>query len=135
MPSRQFRRIETPELQGDDSFVLVRSISVEKARELRLAISEINSENEKAIKEFETTNDVILSEDERDDFLVTTGREDKVNKLMAGLLSTLIVQWNWVDDNNNPLPQPKDDPGVFAKLTTDEYLFVSSLLSGNSEKN
>jgi len=37
---------------------------------------------------------------------------------------TVLYEWNWVDDEGNPLPQPKDDPEVFDELTVEEQLFI-----------
>lgn len=47
-----------------------------------------------------------------------------------------IIEWNWVDDNDKPLPIPNDDPAIIDKLTTDEFKFLAeSLTGGEAIKN
>lgn len=42
-----------------------------------------------------------------------------------------VAEWNWVDDDGNPLPQLADDPDVVDKLTDAEILFLGRALAGN----
>lgn len=37
---------------------------------------------------------------------------------------SLLYEWNWVDDEDNPLPQPKDNRDVFDELTIEEQWFI-----------
>ena len=37
---------------------------------------------------------------------------------------TVLYEWNWVDDDGELLPQPKDDPEVFDELTIEEQWFI-----------
>lgn len=41
-----------------------------------------------------------------------------------------IHKWNWVDDDDQPLPQIKDNPDVFDELTTAEVSWLSAQLVG-----
>lgn len=41
-------------------------------------------------------------------------------KMGLQLLDQLIVGWNWVDDDDNPLPIPADNPGTVASLPFQE---------------
>jgi hypothetical protein len=52
----------------------------------------------------------------------------------AGELSviTAIVEWNWVDDDGQPLPQLRADPGVLEKLTDREVRFLAEAAMGPS---
>ena len=40
------------------------------------------------------------------------------------IVSMLFVEWNWVDDFDQPLPTPKDDPDIFSKLPLTEQNFL-----------
>ena len=37
---------------------------------------------------------------------------------------TILHEWNWVDDNGEPFPQPKDNPEIFDELTAEEQWFI-----------
>ncbi len=49
------------------------------------------------------------------------------------LLQEHIVEWNWVDDEGDPLLCPKDDPDVIDELTEEEATFLSRILTGEEE--
>lgn len=46
-----------------------------------------------------------------------------------GALAKVIVGWNWVDDEGQPLPQVSDDPAVIDKLTNDEIQFITAAIT------
>lgn len=47
------------------------------------------------------------------------------------VLRTHVYEWNWVGDDGEPLPQPKDDPAVIDLLTDDEVEFLSICIQGS----
>ena len=49
------------------------------------------------------------------------------------VLRTHVYEWNWVGDDDGPLPQPKDDPTVIDILTDDEVEFLSGCIQGKEE--
>lgn len=51
------------------------------------------------------------------------------------LLIKHIVDWNWVDDDGEPLPLPKDDPDVIDELTNAESELIAKLLVSSDTKN
>lgn len=105
------RRYDTEEVQGEGSFVVLSSMKVKEVRALRLA-----SKQAKA-----------------------AGEDDGDAAFEGGLkiLADHIVDWDWVDDGDKPLPLPKDDPNVVDELTNDEADFLSDLLTdgGQETKN
>ena len=60
-----------------------------------------------------------------------------VNQVEAGivLLARHVVGWNWVDDEGQPLPVPKDDPTVVDELTEEESEFLANLLVGKPKNS
>ncbi len=48
------------------------------------------------------------------------------------LLISHVVAWDWVDDEGQPLPIPKDDPAVLDRLTAQELAFLGEAISGES---
>ncbi len=45
-----------------------------------------------------------------------------------------VVDWNWVDDNDKPLPKPSDDKKVADELTTEELSFIGEILMKNQQR-
>jgi len=51
----------------------------------------------------------------------------------SDVLSNHIKEWDWVDDDGNPLPLPKDEPGIANALTTQEFKLLINTLFGSDE--
>ena len=52
-----------------------------------------------------------------------------------GLLARHIIKWNFVDDDGNPLPLPREHPEVLEDLTDEESKFLVNCIMGESPKN
>ena len=52
----------------------------------------------------------------------------------ASIIAEHVVEWNWVDNDGEPLPQPKDDPSVVDELTSDEYKRLSEIILGSEDQ-
>lgn len=52
-------------------------------------------------------------------------------ELGVEVLKTHVYEWNWVDDDDKPFPQPKDDPEVIDLLTDAEVDFLSARIQGS----
>lgn len=61
--------------------------------------------------------------------------EEGLDDFEAGisLLARHVVKWNWVDDEGNELPLPKNDPDVINELTSQEADLLVKFLMGESE--
>lgn len=113
------RRVSSDSVQGTGSYVLVRSITMGEARELERV------GNLTYIPDPELT-------DEENETLQTTFNEDRERQSQT-LLARYIVEWDWVDDDGNPLAQPPEDPTVFDQITNLEIEFLQKALRGVSE--
>ena len=51
--------------------------------------------------------------------------------LTMDILKTHVLEWNWVDDDGEPLPQPKDDPDVIDQLVEFETVFLANHITGS----
>lgn len=49
------------------------------------------------------------------------------------MLAKHVISWNWVDDEGNPLPLPKDKPDAVDELTSEESEFLVGLLMGTAK--
>ena len=45
-------------------------------------------------------------------------------ELSKALIDKLTLEWNWVDDDDIPLPQPQEDSDVIKRLPIQETLFL-----------
>lgn len=55
------------------------------------------------------------------------GKEDDATaNIEAGkeLIRQQVIDWNWVDDNDAPLPNPRQDPDIVERLTDLEMRFL-----------
>lgn len=49
------------------------------------------------------------------------------------LVARHIVNWNWVDDEDEPMPLPSEDPSVVNDLYHYELEFLSGIIMGGDE--
>lgn len=93
-------RIDSSEVQGPESFVLVKSPSWGLLRKAQR-----------------------LSADGAD--AATLGVE-----FAEEMVRESIIDWNWTDDNDEPLPSPAKDKSVVEKLTAEEVSFLVEKITG-----
>lgn len=55
---------------------------------------------------------------------------DEAEEMANNYLASHILSWNWVDDDDNPLPMPQEDPSIFEKMLPDEMMFLGNALQG-----
>ena len=48
----------------------------------------------------------------------------------ARLIAEHLLGWNWVDDNDEPLPVPSENPDVLDDLTSQELEFIGEAMQG-----
>ena len=102
MPQRKHKliqRIDSAEVQGEGSYVIVQNLNLEQAKGLYGSAKSANRDS-----------------------------EDEMLTLGIQILKDLIIEWNWVDDDDNPLPQPKEHPEVLDTLPYQEATFLVTAL-------
>ncbi len=106
------KKIETPDLQGEGSYITIKPIAYKVAKEAG---------------RFLALGDVSLRTDMTADEKVahTTREQELTEQLIFGS----IIDWNWSDEAGTPLPLPKsaDDLDL---LTSDEVAFLVSAIVG-----
>jgi len=55
--------------------------------------------------------------------------EDKVN-WSEKIIKQHVIDWNWVDDDGNPLPLPSEDDALMDRLTIPEVAFLGQVIRG-----
>jgi len=120
------RRIETTDLQGEGSYVIVRTLTYGQRRVARGMFLRANGGQLPTKRE-----DLDIKIDERylqdnDDFT-------------AQLLTQNVIEWNWVDEKGGPLPLPMDDPAIIDGMTDEEVGFLVRMINptptADDEKN
>lgn len=57
--------------------------------------------------------------------------EDEQMAANDQLLIDHIVEWDWVDEHDQPMPIPKDDPTVIDRLSAQEVNFLGDAVNGS----
>lgn len=101
MPKRQnTRRVDSAEVQGEGSFVVVKAINYGAARKAR---EESGGDTDDSSRE----------------------------RIGAKMISDNVVEWNWVDDNGEPLPQLNGSLETLDLLTANEVEFLTKAITGD----
>ena len=104
-------RVFTDDVQGKGSWALVAKLTVREMRENR---ARITAEQDQMLKDGEITAKVTD------------------NQFEAGidLIRRHVKDWNWVDDDGEPLPNPKDKPEIVDDLTDEELKALGGAILG-----
>ena len=118
MPQRQNTiRLETPDLQGEGSFVVLRRLSWERRQKAQELLADAAGGTLPRTAE---------------DLTLTLGFLQSNRKFTEDLLLECVVAWNWVGDDGQALPLPKD--GGLALLSEAEVQFLLLALQPSVEK-
>lgn len=109
------KRIETPELQGEGSYIIVRPL------EWKIT---------KLAREFLAIGDVSVRTDMTDEQKIAHIKEE--TRLTEMCLFGSILEWNWSDEEGRPLPLPRTPEDLDA-LTNDEVSFLTNCALGKYE--
>ena len=113
MPKRvTSRRIETLELQGEGSFIVLRMMPYGIAKQARQFVG---------IGDVKNRTDMTL--EQKQEWIA------KETALTEKLIFGSIVDWNWVGDDDQPLPIPKTGDDL-ERLTSEEVLFILNHVQG-----
>ena len=128
MPKRQnVVKVFTESVQGDDSYVIVRKLTVGEAREV---LRDRQRRNKSAMKRMsEAGQDREMTKEMIDGETADENMTWAINRFKDH-----IREWNWVDDDGKPLPQIKDDPSVVDVLNLDEMRVLSNALGASEDE-
>ena len=130
MPKRKgIVRVGTEAVQGEDSYVVVRLLTVGEAREV------LRDSRTRSMGYRKQLMDRELAEDERS----MLKEEIDANVALENIewavrrFNDHITEWNWVDYDGSALPLPAADEAVIDLLTTEELRVLSEALSRRVE--
>lgn len=104
--------VPTPEVQGEDSWIKVRALTVEEYNRTQRIPDEIRKAQEAGDLER-------IAELEKESWADT---------------ASVLLDWNWVDDEGKPLPNPHDNPDVFKHLTMHEIFAIGEAMNPYSQQ-
>ena len=103
---KKYRRVDSAEVQGDGSYVVIQSPGFDVLGDL-LSVANIVGDKGKP------------------DELDLSKISGETMQAIFGLLEKTVVEWDWVNDNGDPLPQPREDPEVIRReLSQEEQTFL-----------
>ena len=104
MPERlNTKRVVTESVQGADSYVVLKRATADETRTL-----------------YKLTRAMDKADDEG----------DKSYNAQRAFVASHVLDWNWVWENGDAMPLPKDDPGVIGKLSDQELKSIVEGLLG-----
>jgi len=108
-PQRQsIVTFDSTEVQGEGSWIKVRMITHGEGKAFQRQYSDVMGGIDK----------------------VPFERRQEFQQASDALVVSQVFDWNWVDDNGEPLPLPKDEPSVVDALTEFEHRFIGQSLQG-----
>jgi len=127
MPTRRnVVRVVTASVQGDDSYVVVRKLTVGEAREV---LRDRQRRNQSAmVRMADAGQNQEIIQEAIDAEAAIENIEWAVKRFKGH-----IREWNWVDDDGEPLPQIKDDPDIVDQLSIDEMRVLSEALGTDQD--
>lgn len=131
MPKRQFIIThDSDDVQGEGSYIKLRSVTYGEGKQMRKQMDAFTQRREELNAKLSNG----ASDAEKKKLRSQLEAVDaEVQALNEQVLVDKIYEWNWVDDNDQPLPLPKDDPKVIDTLTTGEMQFIQAKLRGTDE--
>lgn len=128
MAQRQgFVRVDSAEVQGEGSFVVVRKISyAQRQATSRLLATLYGGQVPQNAVDLAAQGPISLA--------VLDGSDALAREMVVGN----VVAWNWVDDAGEPMPLPGIEPRVMDWLTEEEVKFIVAAINktvGPTEKN
>jgi len=97
MPKRKYvhkRKVDSEEVQGKDSWVILMTPTFGDYKSIETGVPQ------------------------------EEGDSSAMMQFGISLLKTLIVDWNWVDDDDKPLPKPAENPDIVDDLPFQELIFL-----------
>lgn len=102
MPKRQStQRVMSPEMQGDDSWIEITAPTMEQMKGYRKQLKPLQERLEQLKKEGKTESSVEVQE-----------INEAIGEAGKSLVSQYVKAWNWVDNDDAPLPQPAEKGAV-----------------------
>lgn len=113
MPKRQSTlQIISTEMQGSDSWIKIIPPTMEQMKDYRNSIRPMQERLEQ-----------LRAEGKKETAIEIQQVNDEIGEAGKVLIAQYVSKWNWVDNDDNPLPQPSE-PGAVDKLNMREIKWI-----------
>ena len=116
------KKVPTDKLQGEDSYVIVTAVKTKEIKKTRRESRAVSDAQKKVEKRRKDGDEDIEDVEPYDAF--GSGLD---------MIRRHLKEWDWVDDDGVPLPQPKEDPNILDELTIEEVTYLAKLLTGEED--
>lgn len=136
MPKRQRTRTIMGGPQGDDAKLVIRKITIGESKAMQAEYEALQSQTAEVEKQLAATrqqlNEAVNGEAPTiaKELKTLQAKRDDLNNQANSLLAPFVMEWNWVDDDDEPLPQPREGAEVLDALLTDELNFIANAIGG-----
>ena len=126
MPERMAtRKVETPNVQGPDSYVMLRPMTVGEVISLQ---QEAEGSTAAATRLWLRVKRILRIKDKPQ-------TRSQNYATFARRVLDFVADWNWVGDHGEPLPNPRECPDVVRSLTDSELLALTKIVYGTDESD
>jgi hypothetical protein len=113
MPQRiKSIRVPSPHIQGNDSWTDIKPMTLDQFNR-HIDIQRLAG----------TPRDPELSDEQ------SAVIAEQIGQSQRELFAEIVAGWNWVDDQDKPLPQPANSPDTFKLLTMAEFMFIGEAVN------
>lgn len=129
MPKRQLarQRINSSEVMGEDSYVIVEFPTANESQANARMLDNLQTN-------IKIAEDRYRDEPTRENKIRLDNAQDELNKATMQMIADYLVEWNWVDFDDNPLEQPYKNPDILGELVASEIRWLSNIFAGVSSK-
>jgi len=117
------------EIHGEGSWVKVTRLTIAGMKQVAIDAATILIKQEQAAARLRLVREGKLDPSE----LVIPEVCEELEAL-SYILKGNVIDWNWTDDDGNPLPNPRENPEIIETLVGEETNFLSALIRGSEAK-
>ena len=138
MPKRQSRtkKLISTEIQGDDSYVVITMPTVQESRDMQERFREYQMIVDKA----KAHVDQLSKSDDNPNGTLDAAieavykAETALSDYQMNAISEYVNDWNWVGDDEKPLPSPGDSESIELLTMGELNYLVNAIMNSNEKK-
>lgn len=130
----RIKRVPSDDVQGENSYILIMMPTVGELRKNKKDISRLQRKMERAERKLDRALNNGADEEKiealEDEFEVA---EIKIEMYANASWAQYMIEWNWKNDEGDPLPEPHNNGDVFELLSLTETKFITDQFTVNED--